>query len=131
LRSEKRPLRAFKNAGYKLTELLDSDWADCLELTQALIERVKEECRKQSLDDYSQEKFDEIARCLDKVKEMRASGLKTCNTKDGYKLNSELTDDLEYVRMRWAALDGWLTEIKQKFSANPEARPEQKTAASK
>jgi hypothetical protein len=62
---------------------------------------------------------------------MRASGLKTCNTKDGYKLNSELTDDLEYVRMRWAALDGWLTEIEQKFSANPEARPEQKTAASK
>jgi len=109
---------AFKNAGHKLSALLDSNWSDCLELTQALIDRVKEDCRKQPLEDYSQEKFDDITRCLDKVKDMRASGLKTCSSKTGYKLNTELTADLQYVRSRWAALDEWLTEIEQKFTGS-------------
>jgi hypothetical protein len=110
---------ALKNAGYKLTELFNSNWSDCLELNQALIDRVKEDCRRQPLDDFSQQKFDEIARCLDKVKDMRASGLKTCNSKTGYQLNTELTADLEYVRTRWAALDEWLTQMEQKFAGNP------------
>lgn len=106
---------ALKNAGYKLTELFNSNWSDCLELNQALIDRVKDDCRRQPIDDYSQAKFDEIARCLDKVKDMRASGVKTCNSKSGYELNTQLTADLEYARTRWAALDEWLTQIEQKF----------------
>jgi hypothetical protein len=108
---------ALKNAGYKLTALFSSDWSDCLELNQALIDRVKEECRKQPLDGYSQAKFDDIIHCLDKVKDMRASGVKTCNAKAGYELNTQLTADLEYARTRWAALDEWLTQIEQKFGA--------------
>jgi hypothetical protein len=64
---------------------------------------------------YTKEGIAEITSCLDKVKEMRKSGLEICNATEGYKLNSELTEDLQYVRARWAALDGWLTELEIRF----------------
>jgi hypothetical protein len=46
---------AFKNAGHKLGELLNSDWSDCLELTQSLIDREKAVCRDQPLSAYTKE----------------------------------------------------------------------------
>ncbi|MGH6792309.1 MAG: hypothetical protein ACRECF_06185 [Methyloceanibacter sp.] len=120
---------AFRNASRKLGELLNSDWADCLQLTQALVNREKEDCSAKPLAEYNKEAIAEIASCIDKVKEVKKSGLEICNSKEGYRLNSQLADDLKYVRGRWTALDDWLRQIEQKFG--PKTPATAKTAAAK
>jgi hypothetical protein len=121
---------AFRNAANRMGQLLNSDWADCLQLTQTLINREKEECSKRPLTEYSREALAEVTGCLDKVKAMRKSGLEICDDKADYELNSQLTTDLQYVRTRWAALDEWLTQIEQKFGpGNPANQPAAATTA--
>lgn len=109
---------AFKNAGYRLSELFNSDWSDCLELTQSLVARAKKECSKQPLPAYNKSSIDEITHCLDNVKEVRRSELEICNAEKDAVLNSQLAADLLYVRERWGALDEWLNEIERHYGTS-------------
>jgi hypothetical protein len=121
---------ALFDASQDFIKLFNSDWTNCLDVKQRLIERAKQSCADASANSMDQGGLSEFAKCVAKVNQTQARvtdcDVERTKLKNSFALYHQ---DIVLANRLWADLAIWMGQIGQSYPQHSRAlAPSQKVS---